>query len=107
MFWEQDKALGRKLQGVPVPYTDLLMAGNLCKKNCIDQSKNFCPNEDYSGGHCCGEDVPNCPKSNICAFDNPKAPHWFKYTACPNEPVCGPKHIYPDYSGEKTVIYVS
>lgn len=48
----------------------------------------------------------NCPRSNICAFDNPKAPHWFKYTACPNEEVCGPKHIYPDYNGDKLTIEV-
>ena len=24
----------------------------------------------------------------------------FKYTACPNEPVCGSKHIYPSFNGD-------
>ena len=61
---------------------------------------NFCPNSVFSQGYCCQpEEV--CPKSTYgCSLDQPKAPRFFKYLLCPNEPACEEKHIFPDYNGE-------
>ena len=33
----------------------------------------------------------------MCSEDDPRAPKWFKYLACPNEPECGDQDIYPGY----------
>jgi hypothetical protein len=81
-------------------YDDLLTMSNKCKKTCIDDGKNFCPNASWTNGYCCGLDE-NCPRSDFCSNDNPNAPNLFKYLACPNEPACESKNIYPKYTGEK------
>jgi len=33
----------------------------------------------------------------MCSEDVSDAPKWYKYLACPNEPGCGDKDIYPGY----------
>ena len=72
---------------------------NLCKLECIDEGRIFCPNAVWSGGKCC-EVTERCPKDMYCTNDNPKAPNLFKYLLCPNEPACESKVIYPKYDGE-------
>ena len=72
---------------------------NRCKKKCVDEFKNFCPVSNYQGGYCCDK-KETCPKSNICSYDNPRAPSMFKYLTCPNEAACGSKNLYPKYDGE-------
>jgi len=72
---------------------------NKCKNLCIDSGKNFCPNSNFSGGYCCEKDE-SCPRVGPCSEDNPNAPNFFKYLACPNESACESKNIYPSYNGE-------
>lgn len=75
---------------------------NSCKTKCIDKFYKFCPLSNYKGGYCCKRDE-DCPRSNICSTDNPRAPNFFKYVACPNEPACENKQIYPGMDGEAVV----
>jgi len=44
----------------------------------------------WQGGYCCALSE-KCPKppNGLCSNDNPKAPAFFKYLACPNEHECG------------------
>jgi hypothetical protein len=70
----------------------------MCKEDCIDMDLNFCATSDYSKGYCCRLDE-NCPRGSICSEDNPKAPKFFKYLTCPNEPACESKVITPAADG--------
>ena len=72
-------------------------SSDLCKNNCIDQGKTFCPFKDFDGGVCCPPDATDCivPRNHdremqgICSDQNPGAPRSFKYFTCPNEWQCG------------------
>lgn len=72
---------------------------NKCKDLCVDSNKNYCANSNFSGGFCC-DLLENCPRSDLCSEDNPRAPNIFKYLTCPNEGACESKNIYPKYNGE-------
>jgi hypothetical protein len=54
-------------------------------------------------GYCCFENE-DCPKANICSFDNPGAPAEFKYLTWPNEANCGRKEINLEYTQDKKVV---
>ena len=70
----------------------------MCKTDCIDLDLNFCATADYTKGFCCRMDE-TCPRGSICSEDNPKAPNFFKYLVCPNEPACESKEMTPEYDG--------
>ena len=66
----------------------------MCKHQCIDQGKTFCPFKDFEGGICCSPDVKDCKvpdreMQGICSNQSPDAPRSFKYFSCPNEWQCG------------------
>ena len=76
---------------------------NRCKNDCIDEGGTFCLNIFYTGGTCYE------PKERFetmrstysyCSDENKKAPSYFKYWVCPNEPACESRVIVPDYGGE-------
>jgi hypothetical protein len=58
--------------------------------------QNYCANANFSGGYCCGPSE-DCPRAEICSFDNKKAPVYFQYLVCPNETACESKWIRPKY----------
>merc|ERR1711935_656373 len=87
---------------------------NMCKTECIDQEKVFCPTDNYAGGICCEKDEfcqagkddydPAFYQSVAwCSNRSPNAPNWFKFIVCPNELTCGDngrKFISPPTSGQ-------
>ena len=75
-------------QNADIDFYDPITRSNNCKKRCIDLDKNYCINKDKTGGKCCTKDE-KCEKYTRCSEDNPDAPKWFKYMACPNEVICG------------------
>ena len=77
---------------------DIDLKSNTCKVDCIDEGLNFCATADYTKGFCCRIDE-TCPRGSICSNDNPKAPLFFKYLACPNEMACESKEITPSMDG--------
>lgn len=81
---------------------------NRCRTDCVDKGRNFCPSKNWKGGYCCSvsEKCPK-PKEGICSEDNPKAPAFFKYLACPNEHECGNDKIITTKFGANTIVEVS
>jgi hypothetical protein len=75
--------------------------GDKCKTNCIDVGSNYCANANFSGGYCCSP-KEDCPRAEICSFDNKRAPPQFKYIVCPNEAACEGKFMRPKY--DETVV---
>ena len=72
-----------------------------CKTKCIDVGSNYCANANFSGGYCCSP-KEDCPRAEICSFDNKRAPPQFKYIVCPNEAACEGKFMRPKY--DETVV---
>ena len=89
-----------------IDYSDPITRSNKCKTQCIDLGNNFCLSAGKEGGECIEKstlefvaaDIKN--NSIMCSEDNPKAPKWFKYLTCPNEPACGSQDIYPSYDNQ-------
>ena len=75
--------------------------GDKCKTECIDVGSNYCANANFSGGYCCSP-KEDCPRAEICSFDNKRAPPQFKYIVCPNEAACEGKFMRPKY--DETVV---
>ena len=83
-------------------------SSDMCKNQCIDQGKTFCPFKNFDGGVCCPPESKDCllnhghdrEMEGICSNQNPEAPLSFKYFACPNEWQCGgSRDIVPAKSG--------
>ena len=75
---------------------------NMCKKHCIDDGYIFCLNDNQDGGVCCSPkevSKSECPKTKYCSDNNPRAPNFFKYFTCPNEPECESRNITPRADG--------
>jgi len=77
----------------------------MCKLDCIDEDKIFCPGTDYKSGICCAPNESPCPAGsttfdsrynmprNWCSNFNDDSgysvPITLKYFVCPNENACG------------------
>ena len=76
---------------------------NRCKNDCIDEGGTFCLNIFYTGGTCyeAKERFETMRSTySYCSDENKKAPKYFKYWVCPNEPACESRVMVPDYGGE-------
>lgn len=75
----------------------------LCKINCIDAKKNFCPSLDKKTGFCC-DNSENCPRSDVCSNDIATSTD-LKYWACNYNSSCTSTgyQVIPAFGISKTI----